>query len=320
MATPPSAAASVPIVVRDVRHGAAVVDLAGSRVIRLLRAVGVETVLLKGPATRFHLYGSEARSYRDVDLLVSPASWSVAVRAIESLGRQQPESWADRLSHSLTWHDPYGIGIDLHRRVAGAEVEDHVGWNVLLACTQTTTVASTCVRIPNRAATLAIVALHAAQHGTEKEKPLLDLARALAVADLDAWREALAIADRLGARESFSAGLRLAPDGVQLCQELELEVPTRATVRLRATSTPYADAIATLRELSPAARRSVLSGLLVPSVEELRNRPSTRVLARRRATIPLAVCVRWLHLGWKLGGAVRPYLRARRFERRASRP
>jgi hypothetical protein len=307
------------MVVRDVRNGNAVVDLAAARVIRVLSSAGVETILLKGPATRLHLYGSEPRHYVDVDLLIPPTSWSAAVEAIEAMGCHLLPSWSDMVRHAVTWRDPDGIGIDLHRRLGGARVEDGVGWDVLFDRSQTTNVASTCVRIPTRPATLAIVALHAAHHGAQKRKPLVDLARAFAVADLDEWRQALGIAERLGAREPFSAGLRLAPDGARLCRELALEPPTRARVRLQAATAEYAAAIAELRELSPAARRTTIVRLLFPSQEKLAKRPWTHRLAARRATIPLAWGVRWLRAGWLLIGAVRPYVRARRFEETARR-
>ncbi len=303
----------------DPRQQPALLDLAAARVVRKLADAGVESILLKGPATRRNLYGGDDRAYADIDLLVAPAAWPAAVRTLAQLGFIGLDvRFADGY-HALAYRNTKGVSVDLHRRVPGTRADDADGWTLLFDRSEAAVVGSGRARIPDRATTFAIVTLHAA-HDPKAPKVLADLARAVSVADRDLWREALDVADQLGAREAFSAGLRLHPGGARLCDELGLAPPTRASVRLQADGSFHAAVLARAREMSAGARLAALLRMAFPTRDELLTQPWTNSMAARRATLPLAFVVRWFYAGSRLAAAAGPYRRARRAERASRRP
>jgi hypothetical protein len=127
----------------------------------------------------------------------------------------------------------------------------------------------TCLPMPSPAASALIVALHAAQHGVAEAKPMGDLALAVGRLELDAWRQAAALASELGGGEAFAAGLRLDPGGRYLADALRLPKAAPRGVRLRA-STPPDTTIGFERLATTAgigARLRLVARELVPSHE-----------------------------------------------------
>ena len=72
------------------------------------------------------------------------------------------------------------------------------------------------------------LALHAVQHGRNEALTLDELELALSRLTMDRWREAAAVARRIGAMAVFATGLRMTPAGQAVADELRLpESPTR---------------------------------------------------------------------------------------------
>ena len=112
------------------------------------------------------------------------------------------------------------------------------------------------------------IALHAAQHGVDSERPLTDLGRAIRVVDEQVWREATELARRVDALPAFATGLRLDdPAGRRLVEHLHLPVDRPPLVVLRAG--PEVRVAITLERLasegSLRARARLLLGALLPS-------------------------------------------------------
>src|SRR5919198_390651 len=102
-------------------------DAATAELARALRAAGVRTVVLKGPATRQWLYGNAApRLSMDVDLLLSWREVEQAEGVLRTLGCRYLgiDAVGPDRPHCRVWeHRPSGMMIELHRRIAGIGVE-----------------------------------------------------------------------------------------------------------------------------------------------------------------------------------------------------
>jgi putative nucleotidyltransferase-like protein len=193
------------------------VDGATIEVVRELRRAGIEPILLKGPALAALLWPGEPRPYSDADLLVADAA--AASDVLRGLGfvrmpvAVEPELG---LPHAHPWARADGAQVDLHVTLAGAGAAPADVWAALEPRARVERVARCDVRVPDAVATALIAAMHAAQH--RDGRPLEDLRRALAALDLETWREAAALAERIDATISFTTGLRLLPDGAALAE------------------------------------------------------------------------------------------------------
>ena len=99
---------------------------------------------------------------------------------------------------------------------------------------------STAYRLPEPARVL-YAALHATHHGAADARGLPHLQAALAAAGDPTWRTALELAVELGALESFAAGVRLVPEGVELAERLDVpDVRSVKTALLASTPPPLA--------------------------------------------------------------------------------
>ena len=112
------------------------------------------------------------------------------------------------------------------------------------------------------------IALHAAQHGVDSERPLTDLGRAIRNVDEQVWREATELARRVDALPAFATGLRLDDPGRQ--EAGGASAPPRGSPAAgRAARRPEARVAITLERLasegSLRARARLLLGALFPS-------------------------------------------------------
>ncbi|MHB8059695.1 MAG: nucleotidyltransferase family protein [Gaiellaceae bacterium] len=220
------------------------VDVATAQVVAALRGREIPSLVLRGPAIARRLYDQgEFRRYVDLDLLVPPADWERAGEILVELGFHSAVAETDlprhRRPHASDWiRESDRIPIDLHRTIGGVQVADEEVWSALAEDGPTEIVGGEQVVFARPAALALIVALHAAQHGARKAKPLDDLERALLRLDAATWNEAAALARRLGAVATFSAGLRLLPAGAEPADRLELPRALPALVTLRASAAP----------------------------------------------------------------------------------
>lgn len=134
---------------------------------RLLRAAGVEAILIKGWAVA-RLYPQPAlRPYGDIDLCVRPADYEVAKRVVESA--EARDCW-----------------VDLHSRIFELDdrpVEDLFARSLLVMCGDAQ------VRVPGAEDHFALLAIHLLKHGAWRPTWLCDLGLLLETmpADFD-WK------------------------------------------------------------------------------------------------------------------------------------
>lgn len=210
-------------------------DRAAGRASEHLAAAGVPSILLKGATIATWLYtDGSARSYRDIDLLVSPASLDRAIDHLAELGyvlRVAGANPSELGPKELELVGPGNICIDLHHGLIGADARTEHCWNVLTSRTIGMAVGGAGeVRVLDLPARAMHLALHAAQNGPVDRKALNDLERGLATVSRNDWVEATKVAEEINAVEAFAAGLRLLPAGRVLAEDLGL--PCRMSVEL----------------------------------------------------------------------------------------
>src|SRR5687768_11791121 len=96
------------------------IDRVTASIVEALRARGIESMILKGPALARALYDEgELRVYGDTDLLVAPADREEAERVLRDEGFEGPPrtAYAARVEpHALHYvRRDDGANIDLHR-------------------------------------------------------------------------------------------------------------------------------------------------------------------------------------------------------------
>jgi hypothetical protein len=293
------------------------VDFVTAEVVGALRAAGVRSILLRGPAIMRWLYGEgEPRPYRDIDLLVDPAARADAEAVLGGLGfihRQAGFAANESVQHAGEWfRDRPAVVVDLHRGLEGAAAEPSTLWSALARRTEELEVGGTLVEAPDQPTLALVVTLHAAHHGVEGEKQLAELLRAMRTARLDTWAQAARLAQEIGAVPAFAAGLRLLPEGADVAERLGLSHDATPETVLRASSA-HSTAIG-------FARLAATPGLRARAVVVARKAVPTRAFMRywsplaRRGPAGMALAYLWrpLWLTWRLVPAARAWGRARR--------
>jgi hypothetical protein len=285
----------------DARRGNAMwtlaVDAVTVEVTAALAEAGVASLLLKGPSIAEWLYEDPAaRSYTDSDLLVDPDGVAVARTKLAELGFRAEFGPLPHPGMESPPSQPWrraDFAVDLHTTLEGAGVGAREVWAVLRPGATEQTVGGRRLLVLGEPARLAHVALHAGHHGAAAERPLEDLRRALARIDLDGWRSAAGVAERIAASPLFAAGLELLPEGRRLLAPLGLE----GVARERLPRVPVAAGFARLRaSRGLRAKAGLLVHELVPSADFMR---WWTPLARRGPRGLLAAYVwRWLWLLW----------------------
>ena len=210
-------------------------DVATAEAVEALRGAGVRSIVLKGPSIARWLYGDGSpRPYADSDVLVSPARLAAGARALESIGYSlhlDDRSVPGTDSHHL-WLQRHGDGcrLELHWRLPGVRGPAEPAWRELSANTEVTSLAGVEVEFLGLPARALHLALHAAGHGFDLEKPLEDLRRGVRVAPASCWRAAAELAAAIGALDAFAAGLRAISEGAELAARLDLPGARFSTV------------------------------------------------------------------------------------------
>jgi Uncharacterised nucleotidyltransferase len=305
------------------------VDAVTAEVVNALRAEGIRSLLLKGPAIVTWLYAEGAephpgyddaepvRSYDDVDLLVAPDDLDSCKQVLGRLGfanRFAAFAPGEFAEHSTEWWRVGSpVAVDLHRTLQGVRASPNKLSGELASGAEELMVGGTRVEVPSKAGRALVVALHAAYHGVREPKPLGDVRRAIHLVDPAVWVEAAQLAERLSATPAFAAGLMLVPEGASLADRLEVAdaVDTEAAL-LSQSPAPTAYGFARL------AATPGLRGKMVFLARELIPTPAfTRYvspLARRgRMGLTLAYLWRPVSLLLHAGPGVLAWLRARRY-------
>jgi hypothetical protein len=290
-------------------------DALTARIVRALRDSGVDSVLLKGAAVRRWIYEHDERRSDDVDLLVSGRDRGAIEAALPLAGLRYlgPSALGRGRPHRQLWEDAQtAIVLELHESLTGIGVSNEEAWELLSRETEEIDLAGTPVATLDAVGRTLHLALHAAQHGRESERPLQDLQRGLDRLPEALWREAAARAVRLEALPAFVTGLTLVPGGSDLVRLLALETHEPEDVALRAaTAPPGSQGLAWLMALpGPAAKARFLARVLVPPRVFMR---AWDPLARRGTTgLALAYMRRPAWLLRHLPAAVRAWRQANR--------
>lgn len=195
-------------------------------VVDALRRRGIRAVLLKGPVIAHWLYAADpvARTYCDVDLLVSPDDRDQAEAALEQIGFSRPMHPEWLRTHARTWlRAADGANVDLHRTLHGMEtISERLVWDEVLAGAEALVVAGVEVDILGLDMRALHTVMHLASYDTPQSKPTEDLRRALSQLDRPSWQRAAELARRLGVDDEMGCRLRMLPDGEALAGELGL--------------------------------------------------------------------------------------------------
>ena len=295
------------------------VDALTAKVVSAFSRAGVEPILLKGASIIGWLYGEHPERYSvDVDLLVAPDQIQHGEQALRALGFV-PFEPARPERHALTWvRAESGPSVDLHRTLYGVGVSDEAAWDVLSRGTEWLEIAGLRVEALSATARALHVALHAAQQGVEMEQSMTDVMQATQKLPLDLWRDAAALAERLGAVPTFAAGLRLVEPGRDIADQLALPNWKPAELSLREQTAR--DLTLTLNRLvdTPGLRPRAALALrrAFPPPESMRSRSD---LARRGpAGLAAAYVGRMGWLACRLLPALQAVVRARRVSQRAT--
>jgi hypothetical protein len=292
-------------------------DAVTAEVVTALRAAGIESVLLRGPAIARWLYeDTNARLYVDVDLLVPHGHIERAEEVLVALGFSDHTVEGvlahDRPTYAHTWLRGDGSAVDLHYTLLGVRLAPERVWEALAAETEAISVHGTEARVAGSSGRALVVALHAAHHGAGVGQPLDDLARALELLPAELWEEASELAAQLEAQEAFATGLRLLEPGREVAHSLGLP-PTRSTeTALRASTPPPMalgfDWLATTPGMH--AKAGLVARKIVPAPRFMR---AWSPLARRgRAGLAAAYAWRLLWLARHAGPGFLAWHRARK--------
>jgi hypothetical protein len=246
------------------------IDAATGEVVAALRARGIGSIVLKGPAFSEWYPPDSGRTYVDGDVWVAPAEVAAAEATLAALGFVPaadegglPAWWKE---HGSSWVRERDQGkIDLHRRLQGAGLDPQAVWAALWPQRLEFSVGgAVAYRLPEAGRAL-YATLHATHHGIDDPRGIMHLRAALAAVDEATWTEALALAHQLDAIEAFGTGLRLLPEGAKLADHVG--VPDTRSVRtelLASTPPPVALGFDQLVAARGLRRPEILLRKMVP--------------------------------------------------------
>jgi len=307
----------------DAAASGLVIDQAVAEVLSALRDAGIRSILLKGASFDEWLYEPESpRMYGDIDLLVGQSQLRSAEHVIFGLGYRQPldELRPSHVEHAEHWFRPEdGMNVDLHRSLIGIGARPEGTWEILAGEAERMAIGGIDVEVLSEPARAMHVALHAAGHGRDTEKTLIDLGRALERLPESTWESAAGIAERLEATEAFAAGLRLLPEGDRLAARLGLGTARSVETEMFARSVPYSSWFVKRLAGTPGfrAKARLLARRTFPEPSFMR----AWYPVARRGLVGLALAYAWRQLWILVKGppAVLAWWRARRDARAASR-
>ena len=305
MSTPPNEVTALGNLMR--------VDAVTAEVVTKARARGIRTILLKGASFGQWIYDRRIdRLYADTDLLVAPDQADALRAVMKELGFEiaVPRHELERPVPAANWLRPStGSAVDVHVGITGATASYAEQWALLSQGTESMRIAGADVEVLSPAARTVHLVLHGAQHG--KTRPFGDLVQALERVPDETWREAAALAERLGATTAFAGGLRLHEDGAAMAKRLGLPDALSVELILREDQAPLALGLKWLTEI-PGWRGKVrlVAAKLFPA-------PGSLLPPGRKRT-PVTLAGAYLRNLWKMTRLALPAWRAlRRARRRA---
>ncbi|OHV36073.1 MULTISPECIES: nucleotidyltransferase family protein [Pseudofrankia] len=245
-------------------------DAADALLIERLHQAGIRPVLLKGPVTARRLYPGEHRPRVDCDLLVPPAQFARARAVLVAAGLRpyDPCPYAQMFGH------PSGQAVDLHWTLPVATVRAERLWAVLSRHIAEFQLGGTVVDALDLPAHACHLAIHAVSVPARSQAARRDLDRAAARIPLAIWREAMGVADELGARPAVAAALRTGSPACRALADalgLPVQVPFAQRLWLADTSL-LLSARQILRAAPPEHRRAMLRRWLLPTMAEIASR------------------------------------------------
>ncbi len=195
-------------------------DRAAAELFQAFAAVGVQTVLLKGPATARVLYVGERRFYSDVDLLVSPSDFERACQVAVSLGFLSPSNPSGAFARWLELRLE-GQERTLTRPTDQVSLDLHRTFHLLPPAAQLMPVLwprhdelllnGVAVTVPDAASVGLLVLLHAKTAGhraSPHQRLSADVTRVVERLPADTWPALATMARALGVERSVVAVLR----------------------------------------------------------------------------------------------------------------
>jgi hypothetical protein len=183
----------------------------------LLYQQGVESLLIKGPATAVLAYGDlSLRSFVDLDLLIRPRDFFLAHQALLDHGWQPALSlqrkqlrWLLRGDKDLSYHQK-GLNLELHWNIAEKGIAYPLRENDLWEDIQGFPLLDRQVRTLSRENFLLLLALHGAKHHWRPLKFIVDFAACLrSLPDMD-WEYLALKSQHFGLRRCLTLGMFLA--------------------------------------------------------------------------------------------------------------
>lgn len=279
-------------------------EAAAAEAIGLLTQAGIRCTVLKGVASA-HLdhQHPELRSFNDADVLLPRGATPTAVSVLERAGyrRQEPGLapwWERRYARAVVVHDPDGLEVDLHTRIATGYFGERLTADLLFRGVSPTIVLGDlqfdALADPSRLLSSCYAAV--LSRGSHV-RLLRDIAQQLLVTGCD-WREAAAIATEADGEAVLARGLLRAQDALDLAPHDAFEWAGEVTPSARAARALElsiagesegfrADARSTLLALGTVDRARYLAGLALPPSANRRARGLT-ITHRVRAARSLA--------------------------------
>ena len=213
--------------------GSAALERFAAEIFDAFSEARIDALLLKGAALARLLYGpDERRGYVDVDVLVRPDHAKAVAGVLTDLGYRNTTQlhgidYVEGAVPSDTWTPPPDgapYDVDVHRWLPGAQAPPDTAWDALWSRRTSIELDGRQIPVLAREGLALHLALHAAQHGPDFVKGLVELRRALDRWPPEVWRDAVTLAAEVDALPRFAAGLRLVPSGRELVASLHLPV------------------------------------------------------------------------------------------------
>lgn len=208
-------------------------DQATAQLVCGLREDGIDSMLMKGPATARVLYRDEIRIYSDIDLLVGQHEFEQAGGVAAGLGFIKPippdrfRRWLYKKTEGKDrqlWRAADGLSLELHRSFHLLPTSMNL-LDVISAHREAMPLHNVEIPVPNPATVALLCLLHlktGALEGEPIDRLAADLNRAIERLSAASWAETAALAYQIGVAGSCVAALRErgGEPGEQLSREL----------------------------------------------------------------------------------------------------